>query len=59
METNTVIEDKVIKKIEELRKEKNPNFTSIPDFRPGDTINVAVRVWKERKKRIQNFKVLF
>ncbi len=56
METKQVIEDKVIKKIEELRKEKNPNFTSIPDFRPGDTINVAVRVVEGEKERIQNFK---
>ncbi|HPD33486.1 MAG TPA: 50S ribosomal protein L19 [Bacteroidota bacterium] len=56
MEAKQVIEDKVINEIEELRKEKNPNYTNIPDFRPGDTINVAVRVIEGEKERIQNFK---
>jgi len=56
MEAKQVIEDKVINEIEELRKEKNPNYTNVPDFRPGDTINVAVRVIEGEKERIQNFK---
>ncbi len=39
------------------RKEKDgENYTEIPDFRPGDTINVAVRVVEGEKERIQNYK---
>lgn len=41
----------------EARKEKDgENYKDIPDFRPGDTINVAVRVAEGEKERIQNFK---
>lgn len=41
----------------ETRKQKDgENFVEIPDFRPGDTLNVAVRVIEGEKERIQNFK---
>ncbi|HAW09347.1 MAG: 50S ribosomal protein L19 [Chloroherpetonaceae bacterium] len=56
MEAKQIIEDKIIQRVEEIRKEKNPNYTDVPDFRPGDTINVAVRVIEGEKERIQNFK---
>lgn len=56
MEAKQIIEDKVIQEVEAFRKEKNPDYTEIPDFRPGDTINVAVRVIEGEKERIQNFK---
>lgn len=39
------------------RKEKDgENFVEIPDFKPGDTVNVAVRVVEGEKERIQNYK---
>ncbi len=39
------------------RKDKDgENFAEIPDFKPGDTLNVAVRVVEGEKERIQNFK---
>ncbi|MGA2298129.1 MAG: 50S ribosomal protein L19 [FCB group bacterium] len=41
----------------EARKQKDgDNFAEIPEFRPGDTVNVAVRVIEGEKERIQNFK---
>jgi len=41
----------------EFRKTKDgENYTDIPNFKPGDTINVAVRVIEGEKERIQNFK---
>jgi large subunit ribosomal protein L19 len=39
------------------RKEKDgDNFVEIPQFKAGDTVNVAVRVVEGEKERIQNFK---
>lgn len=32
------------------------NYSEVPDFKPGDTITVAVRVVEGEKERIQNFK---
>ncbi|MFA6571210.1 MAG: 50S ribosomal protein L19 [Bacteroidota bacterium] len=41
----------------DARKQKDgDNYVAIPDFRPGDSINVAVRVIEGEKERIQNFK---
>lgn len=41
----------------DVRREKDgENFAEIPDFRPGDTVNVAVRVVEGEKERIQNYK---
>lgn len=46
-----------IEKAIEFKKNKDgDNFTEIPNFKPGDTINVAVRVVEGEKERIQNFK---
>ncbi len=42
--------------IEARRTKDGDNFADIPDFRPGDTVNVAVRVVEGEKERIQNFK---
>lgn len=42
--------------IEARRTKDGDNFAEIPDFRPGDTVNVAVRVVEGEKERIQNFK---
>lgn len=47
----------VAEKALEARKTKDgDNFVEIPDFKPGDTVNVAVRVVEGEKERIQNFK---
>ncbi len=41
----------------DVRKQKDgDNYVEVPDFRPGDTVNVAVRVVEGEKERIQNFK---
>ena len=56
MEAKQIIEDKVIAQVEAQRKEKNSEYKEMPDFRPGDTVNVAVRVIEGEKERIQNFK---
>ncbi len=40
----------------EIRKAKNNGeVVTIPNFRPGDTVNIAVRVVEGDKERIQNF----
>ncbi len=39
------------------RQEKDgDNYVEVPDFKPGDTVIVAVRVVEGEKERIQNFK---
>ena len=46
-----------IEKVDTSLKEKNgANYLPIPDFKPGDQLNVAVRVIEGEKERIQNFK---
>ena len=41
----------------DVRKQKDgDNFVELPDFRPGDSVNIAVRVVEGEKERIQNFK---
>ncbi len=53
----TVIETLVKERATEIRKQKDgDNFVEVPDFKPGDTVNVAVRVIEGQKERIQNFK---
>jgi len=42
--------------IEARRQKDGENFAEIPDFKAGDTVNVAVRVVEGEKERIQNFK---
>ena len=52
-----LIESMVQEKAIDIRKKKDgDNFVEIPEFRPGDTVNVAVRVVEGEKERIQNFK---
>ncbi len=52
-----LIESMVQEKALDIRKKKDgENFVEIPEFRPGDTVNVAVRVVEGEKERIQNFK---
>jgi len=47
----------LLEKTIEARKNKDgENFAEIPDFKPGDTVNVAVRVVEGEKERVQNFK---
>ena len=46
-----------IKNVNESRKARDEaNFVPIPNFKPGDQLNVAVRVIEGEKERIQNFK---
>ena len=52
-----VIETLAKERAIEARKQKDgENFSDIPDFKPGDTVTVAVRVIEGQKERIQNFK---
>jgi len=37
------------------KKYSNPNATKLPEFRTGDTLEVAVRIKEGEKTRIQNF----
>lgn len=51
-----MIEQMTIANMQEVRKTKDgDNARSIPDFGPGDTLTVAVRVVEGEKERIQNF----
>lgn len=42
--------------IDARRQKDGDNFVEIPDFKPGDSVNIAVRVVEGEKERIQNFK---
>ena len=51
------INKRSIEQIIEAKKGKDgENYTSIPNFKSGDQLNVAVRVIEGDKERIQNFK---
>lgn len=51
-----MIEQMTIATMQEVRKTKDgENARNIPDFGPGDTLTVAVRVVEGEKERIQNF----
>lgn len=51
-----LIEQKSIAKSLEVRKSKDESGKSeMPAFRPGDTVNVAVRVIEGEKERVQNY----
>ena len=53
----TLIENMIAERAVKARKDKDgENFAEIPDFKPGDQINVAVRVVEGEKERIQNYK---
>ena len=54
--TLALIEQMTIGQATDYRKNKDGEvFAQVPDFRPGDTLNVAVRVVEGDKERIQNF----
>jgi len=57
MNTLDFVNEKYLENAINIRKTKDgDNFAQIPDFKPGDTVNVAVRVVEGEKERIQNFK---
>lgn len=57
MNTLNVIETLSKERALQSRKNKDgENFVEIPDFKPGDSVNVAVRVVEGEKERIQNYK---
>ncbi len=57
MNTLDYVNQILLEKTIEARKNKDgENFAEIPNFKPGDTVNVAVRVVEGEKERIQNFK---
>lgn len=57
MNTLDYVNQILLEKTIEARKNKDgENFAEIPDFKPGDTVNVAVRVVEGEKERVQNFK---
>ncbi len=57
MEKLKFVEALVIDRVKEFKKSKDgESFSEIPDFKPGDVVNVAVRVVEGDKERIQNFK---
>jgi large subunit ribosomal protein L19 len=57
MDIMKLIETMSIEKTVSGRKAKEgDNFTELPDFKPGDQVNIAVRVIEGEKERIQNFK---
>jgi large subunit ribosomal protein L19 len=56
MKELSLIETMAIAQSADMRKAKNNDQpVELPDFRPGDTVNVAVRVVEGDKERIQNF----
>lgn len=57
MNTLDFVNERYLENAINIRKNKDgDNFAEIPDFKPGDTVNVAVRVVEGEKERIQNFK---
>ncbi len=42
--------------LENKKARDGENYSEIPDFKAGDTLNVALRVVEGEKERIQNFK---
>lgn len=57
MNKMSLVEELIKERTINSRKEKDgDNFVEVPQFRAGDTVNVAVRVVEGDKERIQNFK---
>jgi len=51
-----LVEQLAMAKAAEIRAAKNDGKpVAMPSFRPGDTVNIAVRVIEGEKERIQNF----
>ncbi len=56
MKELALIDTMAIAQSADMRKAKNNDQpVEIPDFRPGDTVSVAVRVIEGDKERVQNF----
>ena len=56
MKELALIDTMAIAQSADMRKSRNNDQpVEIPDFRPGDTVSVAVRVIEGDKERIQNF----
>ncbi|MGQ9819315.1 MAG: 50S ribosomal protein L19 [Candidatus Kapaibacteriales bacterium] len=52
-----LVEEKISQRAIEIKKERDKgSYTEIPYFKPGDVVNVAIRVIEGDKERIQNFK---
>ena len=52
----SLVEELIKERAINSRKEKDgENFVEVPQFKAGDTVNVAVRVVEGEKERIQNF----
>ena len=57
MNTLNVVETLSKERAIDFRRVKDgENFAEVPDFKPGDSVNVAVRVIEGEKERIQNYK---
>jgi len=52
---NGTKEKKMVNKYIEAFEEKQIEGKNIPEFRPGDTLKVAVKIKEGNKERIQNF----
>jgi len=56
MQKVKLVEQMTMAKAAEIRATKNDGkAVELPSFRPGDTVNIAVRVIEGEKERIQNF----
>jgi large subunit ribosomal protein L19 len=52
-----LVEEMIKERAVQVRKDKDgDNYVEIPEFKPGDTVNIGVRVVEGEKERIQNFK---
>ncbi len=52
-----LVETMAVERAIASRKEKDgDNYVEIPEFKPGDTVNISVRVVEGEKERIQIFK---
>ena len=57
MNTLELIRQMVVERSLDARRTKDgENYVEIPQFKAGDTVNIAVRVVEGEKERIQNFK---
>lgn len=51
------VNELIAERAKDIKKQKDGNnFVETPDFKPGDVVNVAVRIVEGEKERIQNFK---
>lgn len=51
------VNELITERAKNIKKQKDgDNFVEPPDFKPGDVVNVAVRIVEGEKERIQNFK---